>query len=58
MTVVSTPSEHATGDKSPPCTCKGRKGEAISDGLIAIVRFDSGGRAGIPWANLRKEVVK
>jgi hypothetical protein len=60
--VVREPSDHATGDHSPKCTCRGRIGtvehftiEATNIRTpLVIVRFDkSGGRAGIPQSCLR-----
>ena len=47
--VIRTPPEHATGDKSPPCTCAGREGRIIgADRQLLFIAFDSGGKAGVP----------
>lgn len=49
VVVIKTPPDHASGDKSGPCTCKGKTGTIISsDRKLAIVSFDSKGQAGIP----------
>lgn len=63
VTVKATPPAHGKDDKGKqimPCTCKGRRGVVVSryaEGteLYAIVRFDGGGRAGIPMSCLRVE---
>jgi hypothetical protein len=56
--VVRRPPQHATGDKSGPCTCKGRLGtlktmEVVGRDHLAIVHFDAGGQAGLPMSCLR-----
>lgn len=55
--VAIKPPEHATGDNSPKCTCRGKTGvvELVHTDGIAIVRFDKGGRAGISF-NCLKEI--
>jgi hypothetical protein len=50
--IIKRPPAHATGRDSGPCTCRGKTGtlvnQPVSNGLIAIVRLDKGGRVGLP----------
>jgi hypothetical protein len=51
--VKKSPPEHLREKDSPPCSCKGREGVIVEVfNNVVVVRFDSGGRAGIDGASL------
>ena len=54
--VIKKPELHSTGDHSPKCTCRGKTGtlENVHTDGLAIVHFDKGGRAGIPFGCLKE----
>lgn len=55
--IVKTPSQHASGKDSGPCTCKGQTGtvsliERVGHDTLVMISLDKKGQVGVPLGDI------